>query len=109
MLSPAFGVQYLSWVVAGAYLISTWAATVYNVLAGALAVQFYSSWSAAGPGHWYEAIPIAWRPREFALMVLTWVALLLVCALALRPEVRALWSARPLLSREKSLDTAAAP
>jgi hypothetical protein len=33
VLSPAFGVQYLSWVVAAAYLLDFWSATLYNVLA----------------------------------------------------------------------------
>lgn len=86
LLSPAFGVQYMAWAVAAAFLIGLWPGALYSFIAGVFLVQIYSTWSEAKPGHWWYAIPVYWRPREFALMTLAWLALGLATFLGLRAE-----------------------
>ena len=75
VLSPAFGMQYLAWALAGAYLIDTWAATGYNLAASAFVVVVYDHWNGARPWHWYQAWAVPFSSRELALMVVTWVLL----------------------------------
>ena len=54
VLSPAFGMQYLAWALAGAYLIDTGVATAYNVAASVFVVVVYD--------HWSDALPVALVP-----------------------------------------------
>lgn len=75
LMSPAFGVQYLAWPVAAAYLINFWLATAYNLTAGALLVLVYDHWNGALPWNWDFAIYHPFRPREHVLAVLTWLVL----------------------------------
>src|SRR4029079_8206378 len=75
VLSPAFGMQYLSWALAGAYLIETRVATGYNLAASALALVVYSRWSDALPWHWHQAWARPFTERELGLAVVTWVLL----------------------------------
>lgn len=84
LLSTAFGTQYLSWAVAGAYLVSTWAATAYNLVAGAMVVVVYDRWNQAYPWNWSEAKAQRLVFGEFVLMVITWAALALVAVLGMR-------------------------
>jgi hypothetical protein len=79
-LSPAFGVQYLVWPLAGAYLINFWAATAYNIAASLLVLQAYSIWARQHPWHWHEAVAVAFGTREMVFAVITWQALG-ICAL----------------------------
>ena len=75
LLSPAFGMQYLAWALAGAYLIDTRAATGYNLAASAFVLVVYDHWSGALPWHWYQAWAAPLSSRELVLMGLTWVLL----------------------------------
>jgi uncharacterized membrane protein len=84
LLSPAFGMQYLVWPLAAAYLIDTAAATAYNAAASLFVVVVYSHWSDAYPWHWYAAWAVPFSSGELALMVLTWVALAAVGLAGLR-------------------------
>jgi len=84
LLSPAFGMQYLVWPLAGAYLIDTRAATAYNVFASVFVVVVYDHWNHALPWHWYDAWAVPFSPRELVLMVLSWVLLAAVGLLGLR-------------------------
>jgi uncharacterized membrane protein len=84
LLSPAFGMQYLAWPLAAAYLIDTAAATAYNVAASVFVVVVYSHWSDAYPWHWYAAWAVPFSSRELVLMALTWVALAAVALAGLR-------------------------
>ena len=84
VLSPAFGMQYLAWALAGAYLIDTRVATAYNVAASAFVLVVYDHWSDAPPWHWYQAWAVPFSPRELALMVVTWVLLAAVGVVGLR-------------------------
>jgi uncharacterized membrane protein len=84
LLSPAFGMQYLSWPLAAAYLIDTAAATVYNVAASVWVLVVYSHWSDAYPWHWYAAWAVPFTSGELVLMALTWVALAVVGLAGLR-------------------------
>jgi len=83
LLSPAFGMQYLVWPLAAAYLVNTWAATVYNVAAAAFMVSVYDNWNSAYPWHWYEGVAVPFRSQDFVLMVLAWAALAGVVVVAL--------------------------
>jgi 4-amino-4-deoxy-L-arabinose transferase-like glycosyltransferase len=84
LLSSAFAMQYLAWPLAGAYLIDTAAATVYNVAASAFIVVVYDHWNRALPWDWYEGRADSFRPRELALMVITWIVLAAVTVVGLR-------------------------
>ncbi len=79
LLTPAFGMQYLSWAVAGAYLISNWAATAYNVFGTVFVVVVYDHWNSAYPWHWNIAPGKPFRAKEMFLQVPAWVSL---CAAA---------------------------
>ena len=52
ILSPAFGVQYLAWPVALAYLLDFWSATLYNVIGGFFLYQVYDHWNGDLP--WFQ-------------------------------------------------------
>jgi hypothetical protein len=74
VLSPAFGVQYLSWVVAAAYLLDFWSATLYNILGGLLLFQVYDHWNGGLP--WFhKAKGQLFTPSEVALAALVWASL----------------------------------
>jgi hypothetical protein len=77
VLSPAFGVQYLAWAVAAAYLLDFWSATLYNVLGGLLLYQIYNHWNGGLP--WFQmARGQLFTPSEIALAGLLWAALITV-------------------------------
>jgi hypothetical protein len=77
ILSPAFGVQYLAWAVAAAYLLDIWAATLYNVIGGLFLYQIYDHWNGGLP--WSD---IAWGHTfnfsEIAMAALLWIVLIAV-------------------------------
>jgi 4-amino-4-deoxy-L-arabinose transferase-like glycosyltransferase len=97
VLSPAFGMQYLAWPLAAAYLIDIVAATAYNILASVWVLVVYSHWSGGPPWRWYIAWAVPLTSRELVLMVLTWVALAAVGLEGLR-----------LLRRHRSLGASTA-
>jgi hypothetical protein len=80
LLSMAFGMQYLVWPLAAAYLVDWRSATVYNVAASAFAYVVYSHWNGGSWWHWYEAVGAPFTQGQLLLMIVTWVALLLVIA-----------------------------
>jgi 4-amino-4-deoxy-L-arabinose transferase-like glycosyltransferase len=84
LLSPAFGMQYLAWPLAAAYLIDVTAATAYNVAASVYVIVVYDHWTHAYPWHWYIAWAVGFSSRELGLMVLTWVLLAAVGLTVLR-------------------------
>jgi hypothetical protein len=84
LLSSAFGMQYLVWPLAAAYLVSTWGATIYNVCTSVFVVMVYDNWNKAHPWDWYRAQATLFRDRDFVAMVVVWIALAVVVALALR-------------------------
>jgi hypothetical protein len=83
LLSSAFGMQYLAWALAAAYLIDTRAATAYNLAASVFVVVVYDRWNHAFPWHWNRAWAAPFSPRELVLMVLTWVLLAVVALVGL--------------------------
>jgi 4-amino-4-deoxy-L-arabinose transferase-like glycosyltransferase len=84
VLSPAFGMQYLAWALAAAYLVDMAAATAYNIVASVWVLVVYSHWTDAYPWHWYVAWAVPFTSRELVLMALTWVALAAVGLTGLR-------------------------
>jgi uncharacterized membrane protein len=84
LLSPAFGMQYLAWPLAGAYLIDLGAATAYNLVASVYVIVVYDHWNHRLPWHWYDAWALPFTSRELALMALTWIALAAVGIAGLR-------------------------
>ena len=76
LLSPAFGVQYAAWPIAGSYLIGLGVATLYNVAAGAMLFAIYNRWSGGLP--WYGGHASKYVDSEVALGIAAWTALLLV-------------------------------
>jgi 4-amino-4-deoxy-L-arabinose transferase-like glycosyltransferase len=84
LLCTTFGMQYVVWPLAAAYLVGTAAATAYNVLISGLVVAVYDYWNGAYPWNWSYAHPQLFRPAELALAALSWVALAVVVVLGLR-------------------------
>jgi hypothetical protein len=77
VLSPAFGVQYLAWAVAAAYLVDIWSATLYNILGGFLLYRIYDHWNGGLP--WVEmAKGQHFTPYELVLAALLWAVLIAV-------------------------------
>jgi len=85
LLAPAFGMQYLAWPLAGAYLIETRAATAYNIAASIFLISVYDRWDDAPPWRWYRATGAPFTSAELALMAVTWVSLAAVAFIGLRP------------------------
>ena len=77
ILSPAFGVQYLAWAVAAAYLLDLWSATLYNVLGGLVLYRIYDHWNDGLP--WFQmAKGKLFTPNEVFLAALLWALLIAV-------------------------------
>jgi hypothetical protein len=76
LLSPAYGMQYLVWPLAAAYLVNFWAATVFNLVASGFVIVVYDRWNHAYPWDWdvAKAIPFD-SSRLFFMAVVTWLAL----------------------------------
>lgn len=99
VLSPAFGVQYLAWAVAAAYLLDFWSATLYNVLGGLLLFQIYSYWNGGVP--WpLRAKGQFFTPLQVAVAALLWAVLV---AVIIRGAHRAISGGDELDSRELGL------
>jgi hypothetical protein len=88
VLSSAFGMQYLSWALATAYLIGFWVATAYNVAASVFAVAAYSHLNRAYPWDWYEARGTPLRTPHFVLMTITWLTLAVVAVAGIRSGLK---------------------
>jgi hypothetical protein len=87
VLSPAFAPQYLAWVVAPAYLISLWSATLYNLGSGGLLIELYHRrTSSAFQPHLARGHPFT-NP-EIAVAMVVWVALIAVVAEGVRSILR---------------------
>ena len=77
VLSPAFGVQYLAWPVAAAYLLDVYSATLYSVLGGAVLFEVYDHWNDGLP--WTDiAFGRLFTPAEYAYAALLWGTLVVV-------------------------------
>jgi uncharacterized membrane protein len=88
LLSPAFGMQYLVWPLAAAYLVNGLLAAIYNMVASVFAWLVYSDWSGRWWG-WNEAHGLPFTTTGLVLMCLTWCTLLLVVLYGLGSAVRA--------------------
>lgn len=98
VLSPAFGMQYLSWALAAAYLVSVRSAWLYNVAASAFVLSVYSAWSGGGaPWSWEEARGMPFTVGQLMLMAVTWTCLVVVWVDGLWGSVRT----HPGISREE--------
>jgi hypothetical protein len=99
VLSPAFGVQYLAWAVAAAYLLDIWSATLYNFLGGLLLYQIYDQWNGGLP--WFQmAKGQLFTPYQVVLAALLWAVLIVVLV---RGAHRAISGSDELDSRELGL------
>ena len=78
LLSPAFGMQYLVWALAPAYLVNWQRATAYNAAASVFAYAVYAHWSGNVWWHWYEARATPFSRGQLVLMTVTWSSLLLM-------------------------------
>ncbi len=102
--ATTFGVQYLVWAVAVAYLVDLWWATAYNISAGILLAVIYNRWSGGLP--WDYADPTPFTNGEKIGLLVPWGVLLVLTALATvaivrgRPEAASLPEQRPILGRQ---------
>lgn len=79
LLTPAFGMQYLAWALAAAYLVSVRAAWFYNLAASVLVLSVYSHWSGGGPPwRWDQAWGMPFTVGQLMLMAVAWTSLLVV-------------------------------
>ena len=85
LLSPAFSMQYLVWPLAFCYLLAGSGAVTFNLVASSFVLDVYSHWSGGPPWQWQIASSRPFAPMGFVLMSLTWLALLNVVVIALRP------------------------
>jgi Glycosyltransferase family 87 len=77
ILSPSFGVQYLSWAVAAAYLLDFWSATLYNLLGGLFLYQVYDYWNGGLP--WFQMAKGQFlTPLQVSVGALLWAVLIAV-------------------------------
>ena len=81
-LATTFGVQYLVWPVAVAYLVSLRLATIYSFTAGAVLIEVYNRWSGGLP--WYHAVASAFTGLEKLLFLVPWFTLVLLSVQATR-------------------------
>lgn len=82
LLSPAFGMQYAVWPLAGVYLINLAYATIYNLTAGAMLIAIYNRWSGGLP--WDRAHASPYNHTEVVLGIMAWAALLLITITGIR-------------------------
>jgi Dolichyl-phosphate-mannose-protein mannosyltransferase len=82
VLSPAFGVQYLAWPLAAAFLVDFWLAVVYNILGGLFLYNIYDYWSGGLP--WNEAKAVLFTPGQVVFGVVVWASLLVVLGVGSR-------------------------
>jgi len=79
LLTPGFGVQYLSWLVAPVTFLGVPVALVYNLLAGLFLFRVYTFWSGGFP--WYYAnsnVMGQWVGFDRELDLLLWCLLAIV-------------------------------
>ncbi len=76
LLSPAYGMQYLTWALAAVYLLDLRLATLYNVAASIFVLVVYDSWNHAPPWRWDVALAAPFNLPQVLLMALTWSMLL---------------------------------
>ncbi|MDQ1691889.1 MAG: hypothetical protein QOD87_1997 [Pseudonocardiales bacterium] len=81
LLSPAFGVQYLAWAAAPAFLLDVGVATAYNVLAGLFLLQVYNRWSGGFPWH-AMARGRPFTSGEVAFGLVVWATLILLTVIS---------------------------
>ncbi|KRE94656.1 hypothetical protein ASG76_09590 [Nocardioides sp. Soil774] len=78
VFTPAFGMQYLTWALAAAYLVSIRTGWTYNVAASLLVLSVYSLWSGGGPPwRWEQAWAVPFTLGQHMLMAVAWACLLL--------------------------------
>ena len=93
-LSPAFGVQYLAWAAAPAFLLDLGLATAYNVLAGLLLFMIYDRWSGGLPWHaMARGRRLTSAEASFGLVV--WANVMLIAAVWLLRLRRGVRTTRP--------------
>ena len=76
LMSPAFGMQYLVWPLAAAFLVGLRYATAYAAASSVFALTVYSLWNHALPWNWYEARSFGFSTPVVLLMLVAWLSLL---------------------------------
>ncbi len=76
VLSPAFGIQYTVWPLAGAYLIRFGTATAYNLAAGWMTIAIYNAWNRGLP--WNIGHSTRYTSGQVDVGIIAWAALLAV-------------------------------
>ena len=94
VLSPAFGVQYLAWALAAAYLLDVWSATLYNIVGGIFLFEVYDKWNNGFPWSGVAAGQTFAAP-ELVGAALVWASLILVLVRGTRQMVRHKWVKEP--------------
>jgi hypothetical protein len=93
LLTPQFGMQYLSWAIAAAYLVNVIAGSLYNLTASVFVLVVYGSWASTYPWNWDLLWGTAFTRVGLASMVATWLSLALVVGLGMRQLTGAATSA----------------
>jgi hypothetical protein len=82
-LSPAFGMQYVSWGLAASYLFAPRLAHVFNFVASVFVLKVYSHWNMGPPWRWDRGFALPLDSAEKVLMFLTWLTLVGIIAAGL--------------------------
>ena len=85
--SPAFGVQYLAWALAAAFLVDFWYAITYNILGGFFLYNVYDHWSDGLP--WDRAQAMLFTADQVVFGMAVWASLLVVFGVGLRRLIAA--------------------
>jgi hypothetical protein len=92
--ATSFGVQYLVWPVAVAFLVSVRWAAAYSFSAGLMLAVIYNQWSGGLP--WDYGDPTTPTTGDKVGLVVPWLVLLVLIALATAQAVRAEGNVRPV-------------
>jgi hypothetical protein len=87
VFTPAFGVQYLAWPLAVAFLVDFWFAIAYNILGGLFLYNIYDYWSKGLP--WNEAHAMLFTPGQLVFGIVVWEFLIVLLCVGLRRLITA--------------------
>lgn len=100
--ATTFGVQYLVWPVAVAYLVNVWWATAYSFAAGIMLAAIYNQWAGGLP--WNYADPTTSTAGDLVGLMVAWLVLLVLIALATVRTVRGNGNPRPVRGKLGQFD-----
>ncbi len=89
LLTPGFGIQYLTWLAIASFLLGPAGAIGYNLIGGAFMFSVYHYWNRGFPWHFADSDKVGpWRAPQALLGRAAWIYLLVWAALMMREALR---------------------